>query len=69
MVRTGLNRAAASRGRRAALPVTIITAMVSPMARPMPSIPAMITPERPAGTTTRQVVCQRVAPMASPASR
>ncbi len=69
MVRTGMNSAWRSTGMRAALPVTIMTAMVSPMARPMPSMTAVTMPERAAGTTTRQMVCQRVAPMASEASR
>ena len=64
MVRTGLKKASRPRGIRAALPVTIITAMVSPMARPMPSITAMMMPERAAGSTTRQMVCQWVAPRA-----
>ena len=54
---------------RAALPVTIITAIVSPMARPMPSMTAVRMPERAAGTTTRQIVCHWVAPIARPASR
>ena len=54
---------------RAALPVTIITAIVSPIARPMPSMTAVRMPERAAGTTTRQIVCQWVAPIARLASR
>ena len=53
----------------AALPVTIITAIVSPMALPIPSMTAVRMPDLPAGTTTRQMVCHRVAPMARPASR
>ncbi len=69
MVRAGRKSAYHSRGMRAALPVTIITAIVSPMARPMPSMTAMITPERAEGMTTRQMVCQWVAPMASAPSR
>ena len=58
-----------SGGILAALPVTIITAIVSPMARPMPSMTAMTMPERAAGSTTRQIVCHCVAPMASAPSR
>ena len=54
---------------RAALPVTIITVMVSPIARPTPSITAVSTPARAAGSVTRQMVCQRVAPSARAASR
>jgi len=69
MVRTGRNRESTLSGMRPALPVTIITAMVSPMARPMPSMTAVTMPERAAGTTMRQMVCHSVAPMASPASR
>ena len=45
------------------------SALVSPIARPMPSMTAVRIPDRAAGTTTRQMVCQRVAPIASPASR
>ncbi len=52
-----------------ALPVTIITVMVSPIARPIPSIIAVSTPERAAGNVTRQMVCQCVAPSASAPSR
>ena len=53
----------------AALPVTIITAMVSPMTRPMPSMTAATMPGRAARATMRQVVCHWVAPMAMAASR
>src|SRR5689334_24304925 len=46
IVRTGRKKASSPSGRRAALPVTIITVMVSPMARPMPSMMAVSTPPR-----------------------
>ena len=69
IVRTGIRNELSVSGKRAALPVTIITAIVSPMARPTPSIIAVRMPERAAGTVTRQMVCQRVAPNASAASR
>ena len=39
------------------------------MALPIPSMTAVRMPDLPAGTTTRQMVCHRVAPMARPASR
>ena len=52
-------------GMMAAFPATIMTAMVSPTARPMPRMIAAAIPERAAGTRTRLMVCQRVAPMAS----
>ena len=58
IVRTGMKRAFHSSGMRAALPVTIITVIVSPMARPTPSITATMTPDLAAGNTTRQMVCQ-----------
>ena len=48
---------------------TIITVMVSPMARPMPNITPVSTPERAAGKVTRQMVCHSVAPRAKAASR
>ncbi len=69
IVRTGRKIAARDAGSTAAFPVTIMTAMVSPMARPMPSMTAVRMPDRAAGTTTRQMVCHFVAPMARPASR
>src|SRR5665648_724750 len=52
-------------GMTAALPVTIITVMVSPMARPIPSITAVEIPEIAAGTVMRYMVCHLVAPSAS----
>ena len=42
----------------------IITAIVSPSARPRPSIEALITPERPYGSTAVRIISQRVAPSA-----
>lgn len=53
----------------AALPVTISTAMVSPIARPVPRIIAAVIPESAPGTITLLKVCQRVAPTASDPSR
>ena len=47
-----------------AFPVTISTVIVSPMARPMPSITAARTPDLAAGSCTRHTVCHGVAPMA-----
>ncbi len=44
------------------------TAMVSPMARPRPSIAALMTPGRPNGSTDILIISQRVAPSASAAS-
>ena len=52
-----------------ALPATIMTAMVSPMARPMPRIIAVMMPLEAAGSTTRRTVCQLVAPRAMEPSR
>ncbi|MEZ4717019.1 MAG: hypothetical protein R2851_13180 [Caldilineaceae bacterium] len=70
IVRTGAKKKPVRHdGMLAALPVTIITAMVSPMARPTPSMTAVIRPGRAAGNTTRQMVCHWVAPMASAPSR
>ena len=56
-------------GMMPAPPATMSTTIVSPMARDMPSITAVPMPESAAGMTTRTVVCQRVAPKASEASR
>jgi hypothetical protein len=56
-------------GITGALPVTIMTAMVSPIERPIPSMTAVSTPERAAGRVTRQMVCHWVAPSARAASR
>ena len=50
------------------LPVAISTIMVSPMARPKPIITAEKTPGSAEGSTTRQAVCQRLAPSASEAA-
>ncbi len=69
MVRTGINSELMSSAMRAALPVTINTAIVSPMARPTPSIIAVRMPDLPAFTVTIQMVCHLVAPSASAASR
>ena len=52
----------------AEFPVTIITAMVSPMALPTPRMIAAEIPEMAAGTTTFVVVSHLVAPMARDAS-
>ncbi len=54
---------------RAAFPVTIITAIVSPITLPMPSMTAASIPGRAAYATMRHVVCHFVAPMAIAASR
>jgi len=69
IVRTGEKRLPSFTARTGAFPVTIITVMVSPMARPTPSITAVKTPERAAGKVTRQIVCQGVAPRAQAPSR
>src|SRR5439155_14810290 len=50
-------------------PITIVTAIVSPRARPSPRMIAPISPARPYGTTAVQTASQRVAPMPSAASR
>ena len=44
------------------------TAMVSPSARPRPSIEAETMPERPKGSTAMRIISQRVAPRARAAS-
>ena len=49
-------------------PVTIMTAIVSPMALPIPRMAAAEIPDIAAGTMTLIVVSQRVAPMARDAS-
>jgi len=51
-------------GSFTAFPRTMIMAMVSPMARPMPKMMLETIPERAAGIITRQMVCQWVAPSA-----
>src|SRR5690606_17409558 len=48
--------------------MTMSTAIVSPSARPRPSIAAEITPGRPNGSTAMRIISQRVAPRASEAS-
>ena len=55
-------------GKAGAFPVAMSTVMVSPIARPMPSMIAAMIPERAAGIFTRISVCQRLAPSASEAS-
>ena len=45
-----------------ALPRIIIMAMVSPMARPIPRMTLATIPDRAAGSKTRQIDCQWVAP-------
>ena len=52
----------------ATLPATIMTAMASPMARPMPSTTAAAMPLEAAGTDTRNTVSMWVAPSARDAS-
>ena len=46
-------------------PAASATIIVSPIARDMPSTMAAATPEMAAGSTTRSVVCIRLAPIAS----
>jgi hypothetical protein len=65
-VRTGASRLL---GTSSALPATMITAMVSPMARPIPRITAATSPDRAARKRTMVTVCQRVAPRAIEPSR
>ena len=52
----------------AAFPMTIVTAIVSPIARPRPSIAAPEMPAREYGSTAILIISQRVAPSASAAS-
>ena len=47
------------------IPVIIMTAIVSPITRPIPSMTAATIPEDAAGRITRKIVCQCVAPSAS----
>ena len=47
---------------------TMATAIVSPSARPRPSIAADTMPDRPKGSTAMRIISQRVAPRASAAS-
>ena len=51
-----------------ALPITSVTAIVSPIARPRPSIAAPVMPAREYGRTAMRIISQRVAPSASAAS-
>ncbi len=51
------------------LPITIVTAMVSPKARPRPNMDAPNMPEVPYGNNTFQMVSHCVAPSARDASR
>lgn len=53
----------------AALPVTMSTAIVSPMARPIPSTTPDVIPEIEDGITTLYMVCHCVDPSARLASR
>src|SRR6266550_3531265 len=50
-------------------PMSIVTAIVSPSARPRPRMTAPIKPARPYGRTADRTASHRVAPMASAASR
>ena len=50
------------------LPVAISTIIVSPTARPKPTMMAEKTPGLAVGSTTRTAVCQRLAPSASEAA-
>jgi hypothetical protein len=49
-----------------AFPKIMIMAIVSPMARPIPKMMLATIPDLAAGTRTRQMVCQCVAPSARP---
>ena len=62
--RTGVSKP----GILATLPATMMMAMASPMARPMPSTMAVAMPLRAAGTLTRNTVSIWVAPRARDAS-
>src|SRR5271157_160346 len=55
-------------GMRRAFPATIMTAMVSPTALPIPRMKLARIPDRAAGRTTLQMVCHLVAPIAMDAS-
>ncbi|CIV89209.1 Uncharacterised protein [Streptococcus pneumoniae] len=56
-------------GITAEFPTTIWIARASPKARAIPKTTAVKIPERAAFKITRQIVCQRVAPIAKLASR
>src|SRR6266403_1366997 len=66
MVYPGANSDVAISGR---LPITIVTAMVSPSARPKPKMIAPTMPARALRSTPMRIISQRVAPNASTASR
>ena len=51
------------------LPMTMVTAIVSPSARPRPSMMAPTMPMRELRRTPMRIISQRVAPSASTASR
>ncbi len=50
------------------MPITSTTAIVSPSARPRPSIAPPVMPGREYGSTAMRIISQRVAPSASAAS-
>ena len=54
---------------RLELPIIIVTAMVSPKARPKANIIPPTIPEKAAGINTRKIVSQRVAPKPREACR
>ncbi len=55
-------------GKRGEFPITICTAIVSPMALAIARMIAVKIPGEAAGTSTLRMVCQRVAPKAREAS-
>src|SRR5262249_13486267 len=55
-------RSVSALGMIAVFPMTICTASASPIARAMPRMIAVSKPGRAAGMSTRESVCQRVAP-------
>ena len=57
------------RGRFTAPPATILMAMASPRALPMPSTTPVRMPDLAAGTVTRRMVCILLAPRAREAAR
>ena len=56
-------------GNSGTLPATIITAIVSPTALPIPKTKLVMMPDFAAGTTTLNIACCGVAPSASAPSR
>ena len=50
------------------MPITCVTAIASPSARPRPSVTAATMPPRTYGTTTPRTISQRVAPSPTDAS-